>query len=81
MTSRTYTHGVFQSACWVTTIFFLLTISYLATFVRSDDEPDARIVGGKDANFNEYPWFTTWGTSCGATLIHEDILLTAAHVS
>jgi len=36
-------------------------------------------VGGQDADLHEYPFFTSWGTSCGATLIHDDILLTAAH--
>ena len=39
------------------------------------------LVGGSNAAFNEYPFFTSWGSSCGATLIHDDILLTAAHVS
>jgi secreted trypsin-like serine protease len=47
----------------------------------SAGEPEPRIVGGQNADINEYPWFTAWGKSCGATLIHDDILLTAAHVS
>lgn len=37
-----------------------------------------RIVGGSDASENEYPFFVSWG-GCGASLIHEDIVLTAAH--
>lgn len=40
----------------------------------------ARIVGGQDADVGEYSFFSSWSTSCGATVIHDDILLTAAHV-
>jgi secreted trypsin-like serine protease len=49
----------------------------------------SRIVGGTDAEFNEFPSmaipdYTHGGAvansnMCGATLIHDDILLTAAH--
>eukprot|EP00934_Nitzschia_sp_Nitz4_P000990 Nitzschia sp. Nitz4//scaffold25_size161228//85672//86970//NITZ4_002434-RA/size161228-augustus-gene-0.114-mRNA-1//1//CDS//3329544598//990//frame0 len=41
-------------------------------------EFDARIVGGQDADPLEYPYFVQW-KGCGASLIWEDILLTAAH--
>jgi len=38
-----------------------------------------RIVGGTQANFGEFPYFVEWDTGCGASLIHSDIILTAAH--
>ena len=37
-----------------------------------------RIVGGNNAMPGEYPWFVSWG-GCGASLIHDDIVLSAAH--
>lgn len=41
------------------------------------------IVGGVQANIGEFPYFVEYGlgssTNCGATLIHEDIALGAAH--
>jgi hypothetical protein len=42
--------------------------------------PELRIVGGTPVAVGEYPFFawTAGSTLCGATLIHEDILLTAA---
>jgi secreted trypsin-like serine protease len=66
-------------------IFSLLVL--LSPGVRSsDDGPFAadiaasvRIVGGTDAS-GSYPYFVLWG-GCGATLIHNDIALTAAHCS
>ena len=61
-------------------LFFLATIFEITTFVAADT-PKGRIVGGQNADFNEYPFYTSWGRSCGATLIHDDFLLTAAHVS
>ena len=54
----------------------------------NDDENDDglpktenRIVGGSDAGPNEYPTFvlSAGPAKCGGTLIHEDIVLTAAH--
>lgn len=42
--------------------------------------PNPRIVGGQDTVAGEYRFFSSWSTSCGATVIHDDILLTAAHV-
>ena len=42
-------------------------------------EVSPRIVGGSTAGSN-YPYFIRWG-GCGATLIHHDIALGAAHVS
>ncbi|GAX21586.1 transmembrane protease serine 6 [Fistulifera solaris] len=39
-----------------------------------------RIVGGAPATDGEYPFYVhTRGTICGGTLIHSDIVLTAAH--
>jgi len=39
---------------------------------------ETRIVGGNQAEKDEYPFMVKWG-GCGASLIHEDILLSAAH--
>lgn len=38
-----------------------------------------RIVGGNQADKGEYPYFVWWTRGCGASLIHDDIILTAAH--
>ena len=37
-----------------------------------------RIIGGNAASQGEYPFFMFWD-GCGGSLIHEDIVLTAAH--
>jgi secreted trypsin-like serine protease len=37
-----------------------------------------RIIGGNTADEGKYPFFAQW-SGCGASLIHGDILLTAAH--
>ena len=40
----------------------------------------SRVVGGTDVTIGKYPFFGFWyGGDCGATLIHEDLFLTAAH--
>ena len=48
-----------------------------------DSTSDAGIVGGIPGNINNYPFFAIadldGGPSCGAVLIHPDILATAAH--
>mgnify|MGYP005843659317 CR=1 FL=1 len=41
---------------------------------------DSDIVGGTLAQ-EPYPYFAHWTVGCGATLIHDDILLSAAHCS
>jgi trypsin len=38
----------------------------------------SRIIGGNDAPAGQYPFFVQWH-GCGASLIHEDIILSAAH--
>jgi hypothetical protein len=82
MTSRRYSScRIFTSTCVTTTVLLLLATTFQLASLVLADEPEPRIVGGVDAGFNEYPFFTSWGRSCGATLIHDDILLTAAHVS
>ena len=67
----------------ITTAAFLLlsTACIRLPSVVSDDGPNWRIVNGIAADPAEFPFFAQWGSSCGATLIHDDILLTAAHVS
>jgi trypsin len=39
---------------------------------------ESRIVGGTQATPGEYPFFVEW-EGCGASLIHDDIVLSAAH--
>ena len=39
-----------------------------------------RIIGGSKVK-NPVPYFGLWEVGCGATLIHDDLALTAAHVS
>ena len=39
---------------------------------------DSRIIGGTVAK-TAYPFFALWEVGCGASIIHDDILLTAAH--
>jgi hypothetical protein len=43
--------------------------------------PETRIIGGSLAPSGQFPWFaaSTGNYFCGASLIHKDILLTAAH--
>jgi trypsin len=42
--------------------------------------PSPLIIGGRTTDSGEYPYFvTTVSSTCGATLIHPDIMLTAAH--
>jgi secreted trypsin-like serine protease len=41
--------------------------------------PGTRIVGGTQTAQGKYPWFVNWAGSCGASLIHDDIILSAAH--
>jgi hypothetical protein len=37
---------------------------------------------GHEANYWDYPFFAHWThAECGATVVHDDILLTAGHVS
>jgi secreted trypsin-like serine protease len=46
---------------------------------RSNITQTSRIVGGTGAPQGKYPYFVQWDRGCGASLIHSDILLTAAH--
>jgi hypothetical protein len=62
------------------TLFWALTCNVNTIPVFAVDWATPRIVGGRDADAGEYSFFTSWASSCGATVIHDDILLTAAHV-
>ena len=46
--------------------------------VKQESAFQFRIIGGNDAPSGRYPFFVQWH-GCGASLIHEDIILTAAH--
>jgi len=39
---------------------------------------ESRIVGGKDAPDDAYPFFVSWG-DCGASLVADNVILSAAH--
>ena len=80
-TSRYFLPRIFASTpTTITLLLLLITCCRLNTLVTAN-QPNLRIVGGNDADPAEYQFFVAWGSSCGATLIHDDILLTAAHVS
>jgi trypsin len=68
----------------------LLLLGCLATQVECDNadvlrraqETTNTIVGGEVAQAGEYPWFGVFsggGPLCGGALVHEDIVMTAAH--
>ena len=80
-TSNYFACRIVSSILPTTAFLLLLTTCSLLLSVVIADEPNWRIVNGNDADPAEYPFFAQWGSSCGATLIHDDILLTAAHVS
>lgn len=75
-----------------TFLFFSAILFSLIGIVSADEEYleefqevlenflDGRIVGGENAIAGEFPFFVRW-KGCGASLIWEDVLLTAAHVS
>ena len=56
-------------------------ITHSSNEQRQLDAPQPRVVGGDDADVGEYPFFVHGidGELCGGTLIHPDIVLTAAH--
>jgi secreted trypsin-like serine protease len=62
----------------------LYLILHLCVASDGEENPfgdlDSRIVGGQNAEPGEFPYFVQW-KGCGASLIWEDMLLTAAHVS
>ncbi|CAB9520166.1 Plasminogen (Fragment) [Seminavis robusta] len=40
---------------------------------------EAKIVGGHEAPLNSYPSYVQWSNGCAGVLIHDDIVITAAH--
>ena len=72
-----------------------LSSSWTKDIIQQDDDGDAnnnttsttpqtRVVGGTIASKGDFPWFVAPKDSlflCGASLIHNDIGLSAAHVS
>jgi hypothetical protein len=57
-----------------------LILCKTSIIASAQEDISQRIVGGTDASPGQYRFFSSWAGSCGATLIHDDILLTAAHV-
>ncbi|CAB9512913.1 Chymotrypsin-like elastase family member 1 [Seminavis robusta] len=57
---------------------YALTIPFPIPFPVSNPNT---IVNGDNANVGEFPWYCVFagGVLCGATLVHEDIVVTAAH--
>lgn len=72
--------------CWIlSVIHFVLTLlvkpttSQLVAPATARDDQDYRIVNGQVVtDRNEFPYFTL-ASGCGASLIHPDLVLTAAH--
>ena len=48
------------------------------SLVRSSAQYETKLVGGNDASKGEYPFFAHWD-GCGASVIHDDLVLSAAH--
>jgi hypothetical protein len=46
---------------------------------KGKDENESRIIGGEDVPWGTYPFFVEWDRGCGGTLIHNDLVLSAAH--
>jgi len=79
---------------WIATLALLLTLSEYgegqqglrrAKSSKKRQKPvkkhwafQSRIIGGNDAPAGRYPFFVQWH-GCGASLIHDDIILSAAH--
>lgn len=62
-----------------TTILGVIVVSLHALAMAAPHEPlRDLIINGRDAEIGEFPSFAA-GLGCGGTLIHEDIVLTAAH--
>jgi hypothetical protein len=58
--------------------------SETSTLLRQRRLPVAqsRVVGGREVPVGKFSFFGFWyGGNCGATLVHTDMFLTAAHVS
>jgi secreted trypsin-like serine protease len=57
------------------TWFFPILLCYVRAAMAARD----LILGGRNATPGEFPFFAPGLSGCGGTLIHEDIVLTAAH--
>ena len=71
--------------CAIVSLLSLMMPGEAAVRVRSSRnyyqrDYRGRTFGREDANAGEFPFFVQWG-GCAATLIWDDILLTAATVS
>mmetsp|Transcript_16360 Transcript_16360/g.39956 ORF Transcript_16360/g.39956 Transcript_16360/m.39956 type:complete len:413 (+) Transcript_16360:1-1239(+) len=69
------------SFCLLSVLFIVSSDATPILFTDNDNSGvEGRVVGGTNAQPGEFPFFVQW-TGCGASLIHEDIVLTAAHCS
>ena len=59
---------------------FLQSHWMVAAMTNEEKETRNLIIGGENAQPGEFPFFAA-GVGCGGSLIHEDIVLTAAHCS
>jgi len=51
----------------------------IAVHAKTIERKEQTIVGGDPAPADRYPYYAHWFENCGATLIHSDIILGAAH--
>lgn len=61
------------------TPFVAFSISIFANANAKVATESQRIVNGIEVDPNTYPWFTTPFYGCGSSLVHKDILISAAH--
>jgi secreted trypsin-like serine protease len=61
----------------------VIVVLVLVVYTAAIQPPSTYIVGGSDADANEWPWQAGWlsngGFSCGCTIIHTNWIITAGH--
>jgi trypsin len=82
-----YRAAAVASALWSVSEYRLVDSSSAREALTNDAKRvESRIIGGEEAIPGEFPWYASSSGSpgsgiCGATLIHDDIILSAAHCS